>query len=400
MVNPTIDRVSASSNDQVASRSDAEPTQIYLDYAASTPIDPRVALAMSAVLTSTACGNPAALTHSYGKAAARLVESAREDLALLVNAQSDEIVWTSGATESNNLALKGAAQFYAHRGQRVAVSVIEHESVLASAERLEKAGYELALIGVHRNGRLDLDRLRQALSRPTILVSVMHVNNEVGVIQDIEVIAGIVHAAGALLHVDAAQSLGKIPIDLAANAVDLMSFSAHKIHGPQGVGGLFVRRRPRVRLSRLLDGGLQEQGLRAGTVATHQVVGFGVACRLARAEMEADRSHAENLRDRLLAGLKPFSGVEWNSDPVVCSPWIVNLSLPGFAGDNLLGELPSLALASGSACHATRLSPSHVLEAMGRDWLGATHALRISFGRFTTEAHIDSAICAIGDLVR
>ncbi|MDS4013339.1 MAG: IscS subfamily cysteine desulfurase [Candidatus Accumulibacter sp.] len=364
---------------------------IYLDYSATTPVDPRVAAQMVPYLVEK-FGNPASRSHSFGWEAEAAVETAREEVARLVNADAKEIVWTSGATESNNLALKGAAQFYAGKGKHIVTLKTEHKAVLDTCRELERQGFSVTYLDVQDNGLLDLAALTAALRPDTILVSVMFVNNEIGVIQPIAEIGEICRARGILLHVDAAQATGKLPIDLAQLKVDLMSFSAHKTYGPKGIGALYVRRKPRVRLAAQMHGGGHERGFRSGTLPTHQIVGMGEAFRLARLEMGSENERIRMLRDRLLAGLSDIEHVYVNGDLEQRVPHNLNLSFAYVEGESLLMAVKDLAVSSGSACTSASLEPSYVLRALGREDELAHSSIRFTLGRFTTEEEVDYAI--------
>ncbi len=373
---------------------------IYLDYAATTPVDPRVAETMGRYLTLAGCfGNPSSHTHVYGRAAAQAVAAARAQVAALVNADPEAIVWTSGATEANNLAIKGAAYGYRQQGRHLVTSKTEHKAVLDVCRQLEREGFEVTYLDPEPSGLLDLDKLAAALRPDTRLVSIMHVNNETGVIQDLAAIGQLTRNRGVLFHVDAAQSAGKVPIDLQALAVDLMSFSAHKNYGPKGIGALYVRRFPTLRLAAQIHGGGQEQGLRAGTLATHQIAGMGEAFRLAQMEMAADGERIRRLRDRLWRGLRELEEIQVNGDPERRAAGFLNLSFNFIDGEALLAALPDLAVSSGSACASANPEPSHVLRALGRSDPLARSAIRFSLGRFTTAAEIDYAIMAVGTAV-
>ncbi|MBL8259122.1 MAG: aminotransferase class V-fold PLP-dependent enzyme [Candidatus Competibacteraceae bacterium] len=371
---------------------------VYLDYAATTPVDPRVADLLGRHLTQEGIfGNPSSSTHHFGQRAARAIEVARAQVAGLLNADAREIVWTSGATESNNLALRGAMRAHRRQGRHLITGKTEHKAVLDVCRRLEQDGYSVTYLDPEPDGSIALERLAAALRPDTALVSLMHVNNETGVVQDLDAIGALTRSRGVLLHVDAAQSAGKLPIDLRACAIDLLSLSAHKLYGPKGVGALFVRQRPhRVRLEPLLYGGGQERGLRAGTLPTHQIVALGEACRIAQAEMGDDRARLQTLRERLWQGLAG-SGAILNGHPEKHWPGILNVSFSGIAAEALLADLPEIALATGSACTSGTAEPSHVLRAMGCDAARARGAVRFSLGRFTTPAEIDytlRAVCA------
>ncbi|WP_280938419.1 IscS subfamily cysteine desulfurase [Thioflexithrix psekupsensis] len=366
---------------------------IYMDYSATTPVDPRVAEKMMQCLTLKGhFGNPASRSHSFGWSAEKLVEESREKVAALIHADPKEIVWTSGATESNNLAIKGAAHFYQKQGRHLITCKTEHKAVLDTCRQLEREGFEVTYLDPEPNGLLDLKKLESAMRPDTILVSLMHVNNEIGVISDIAAIGEMTRARGILFHVDAAQSAGKIPIDLAQMKVDLMSFSAHKIYGPKGIGALYVRRKPRVRLEAQLHGGGHERGLRSGTLATHQIVGMGEAFHLAAAEMESESARLLHLRNRFLEGIRDIEEIYLNGDLEHRVPGNLNISFNYVEGESLIMALKDLAVSSGSACTSASLEPSYVLRALGRDDELAHSSIRFSFGRFTTEAEIDYAI--------
>jgi cysteine desulfurase len=364
---------------------------IYLDYSATTPVDPRVAQKMIPCLTEQ-FGNPASRSHAYGWDAEKLVEDAREQVAKLVNADPKEIVWTSGATEAINLAIKGAAHFYKAKGKHLVTVRTEHKAVLDTMRELEREGYEVTYLTPEPNGLLDLEKFKAALRPDTVLVSVMYVNNEIGVIQDIPAIGEICREKGIIFHVDAAQATGKVVIDLAKLKVDLMSFSAHKTYGPKGIGALFVRRKPRVRLEAQMHGGGHERGMRSGTLATHQIVGMGEAFRIAREEMATENERIRMLRDRLLKGLSDIDEVHVNGDMEHRVPHNLNISFNFVEGESLLMAIKDLAVSSGSACTSASLEPSYVLRALGRSDELAHSSIRFSVGRFTTEADIDFAI--------
>ena len=371
---------------------------IYLDYSATTPVDPRVAEKMWPYLTET-FGNPASRSHAYGWAAEEAVEDARAEVAALIGADPREIVWTSGATESDNLAIKGAAQFHHGRGRHLVTMTTEHKAVLDSMRQLEREGFEVSYLPPLPNGLLDLELLARTLRPDTILVSVMHVNNEIGVIQDLEAIGTICRERGVLFHVDAAQSAGKTPIDLSTLPVDLMALSAHKIYGPKGIGALYVRRKPRVRIAAEIHGGGHEGGLRSGTLATHQIVGIGEAYRLARLEMQMDNARIAKLRDRLLAGLLVHEEVYVNGDLARRVPHNLNVSFNFVEGESLMMAMKDIAVSSGSACTSASLEPSYVLRALGRSDELAHSSIRFSLGRFTTDADIDAALGVIGGAI-
>ncbi len=367
---------------------------IYLDYSATTPVDPRVAKKMCSYLTleDGLFGNAASRSHSYGWAAEEAVENARQQVADLINADPKEIVWTSGATESNNLAIKGVAEFYAKKGKHIITCKTEHKAVLDTCRHLERSGYEVTYLDPEPNGLVDHAKLAEAMRPDTILVSLMHVNNEIGVIQDIKAIGEMTRAKGILFHVDAAQSAGKVAIDMETMKVDLMSFSAHKIYGPKGIGALYVRRKPRVRLEAQMHGGGHERGMRSGTLATHQIVGMGEAFHLAKLEMAQENERIRALRDRLLKGVSDIEQVFVNGDMDQRIPHNLNVSFNYVEGESLMMALSELAVSSGSACTSASLEPSYVLRALGRSDELAHSSIRFTIGRFTTEADIDRAI--------
>jgi len=364
---------------------------IYMDYSATTPIDPRVVDKMLPYLREQ-FGNPASRSHSFGWAAEQAVEEAREEVAKLVNADPREIVWTSGATESNNLAIKGAAHFYQGKGKHLITVKTEHKAVLDTMRELEREGFEVTYLDVKDDGLLDLDVFKAALRADTILVSVMAVNNEIGVIQDIATLGEICREKGIIFHVDAAQATGKMPIDLATLKVDLMSFSAHKTYGPKGIGALYVRRKPRVRIEAQIHGGGHERGMRSGTLATHQIVGMGEAFRLAREEMAAENERVRMLRDRLLRGLTEMEEVYVNGDMEKRVPHNLNISFNFVEGESLIMAIKDVAVSSGSACTSASLEPSYVLRALGRNDELAHSSIRFTVGRFTTEQEVDYVV--------
>lgn len=367
---------------------------VYLDYSATTPVDPRVAEKMIPYLTEH-FGNPASRSHSFGWTAEQAVEKAREEVARLVNADPKEIIWTSGATESDNLALKGAAHFYETKGRHLVTLKTEHKAVLDTMRELEAQGFEVTCLDPGPDGLLDIDTLKAALRPDTSLVSIMHVNNEIGVIQDIAEIGRICREKGVIFHVDAAQSTGKVEIDLQKMPVDLMSFSAHKTYGPKGIGALYVRRRPRIRLKAMMHGGGHERGLRSGTLATHQIVGMGEAFRIAREEMAEEAERIRLLRDRLLAGILDIEEVYLNGDLERRVPHNLNASFNYVEGESLMMAIKDIAVSSGSACTSSSLEPSYVLRALGRSDELAHSSIRFSIGRFTTAADIDFAVALI-----
>jgi cysteine desulfurase len=364
---------------------------VYLDYSATTPVDPRVVEKMVPWLYEN-FGNPASRSHAYGWEAEEAVEQARADVAALVNADPREIIWTSGATESDNLALKGAAGFYSGRGKHIVTVRTEHKAVLDTCRELERQGFELTYLDVRENGLLDLDAFKAALRPDTILASVMFVNNEIGVVQDIAALGEICRDKGIVFHVDAAQATGKVAIDLQQLKVDLMSFSAHKTYGPKGIGALYVRRKPRVRIEAQIHGGGHERGFRSGTLPTHQIVGMGEAFRLARAEMAAENERVRGLRDRLWAGLSRIPEVYLNGDIEQRVPHNLNVSFNYVEGESLIMAIKELAVSSGSACTSASLEPSYVLRALGRNDELAHSSIRFTIGRYTTQQEIDYAV--------
>lgn len=366
---------------------------IYMDYAATTPMDPRVAEKLKQFLTPDGeFGNPASRSHVYGWHAEEAVETARRQVADLLNANPKEIVWTSGATESDNLAIKGVAHFHARKGKHIVTSKTEHKAVLDSCRQLEREGFEVTYLDPEANGLIDLGKLEAALRDDTTLVSIMHVNNELGIIQDIAAIGELTRARKILFHVDAAQSAGKLPIDLSTLKVDLMSFSGHKIYGPKGIGALYVRRKPRVRLEAQMHGGGHERGMRSGTLATHQIAAMGEAFRIAGEEMVAETTRLTDLRDRLYNGLKDMEEVYVNGDLEYGVPNVLNISFNFVEGESLIMALKDLAVSSGSACTSASLEPSYVLRALGRSDELAHSSIRFSIGRFTTGEEIDDTI--------
>ena len=365
-------------------------TPIYLDYAATTPVDKRVAEKMIPYLTEL-FGNPASSSHSFGWVAEEAVETARKNIADLINADSKEIVFTSGATESNNLAIKGAAHFYQSKGKHLITVKTEHKAVLDTMRELERQGFEVTYLGVQENGLIDLEELKAAIRPDTILISVMWVNNEIGVIQNIPEIGKICREHKIIFHVDAAQACGKTPIDVEAANVDLLSMSAHKIYGPKGIGALYVRRKPRVRLEAQMHGGGHERGFRSGTLPTHQIVGMGEAFRLAKLELEQDTAHALKLRQIFLDGIKDIEEVYINGDLEKRVATNLNVSFNFVEGESLIMAVKELAVSSGSACTSASLEPSYVLRALGRNDELAHSSLRITFGRMTTEDEVKFA---------
>ena len=371
---------------------------IYMDYGATTPCDPRVVDAMVPWLYEH-FGNAASRSHAWGWEAEKAVETAREQVADLIGADPREIVWTSGATESTNLALKGAAHFYKGKGKHLITLKTEHKATLDTMRELERQGFEVTYLDVQEDGLLDLDKFKAALRPDTILASVLFVNNEIGVIQDIAAIGAICREKGVLLHVDAAQATGRVEIDLKTLPVDLMSLTAHKTYGPKGVGALYVRRKPRVRLEAQMHGGGHERGMRSGTLPTHQIVGMGEAYRIAKAQMQEDNAHAARLQKRLLDGLKEIEQVFINGSLERRVPLNLNLSFNYVEGESLIMGIKGLAVSSGSACTSASLEPSYVLRALGRSDELAHSSLRMTIGRFTTEEEIDYAIQTIRENV-
>ena len=364
---------------------------IYLDYSATTPVDPRVAERMIPWLVEK-FGNPASRSHAYGWEAEKAVEEARDNVAALVGADPKEIVWTSGATESNNLAIKGAAQFYQGKGKHLITVKTEHKAVLDTMRELERHGFEVSYLDPQENGLVDLEQFKAAIRPDTILASVMFVNNEIGVVQPIEQMGEICRAKGVLLHVDAAQATGKVGIDLSKLKVDLMSFSAHKTYGPKGIGALYVRRKPRIRLEAQMHGGGHERGMRSGTLATHQIVGMGEAFRFAREEMASENERIRMLRDRLWKGLSDIEQVFLNGDIEQRVPHNLNISFAFVEGESLMMAIKDVAVSSGSACTSASLEPSYVLRALGRQDELAHSSIRFTIGRFTTVEEIDYTV--------
>ncbi len=366
---------------------------IYLDYSATTPADPRVAQKMANYLTMDGIfGNPASRSHPFGWAAEEAVDEARSHVAALINADPKEIVWTSGATESDNLAIKGVAHFHQRKGRHIVTCKTEHKAVLDTCRQLEREGYEITYLDPEEDGLVDLRKLEAALRDDTILVSIMHVNNEIGVIQDIEAIGELTRSRGILFHVDAAQSAGKVAIDMQTLKVDLMSFSAHKIYGPKGMGALYVRRKPRVRIEAQMHGGGHERGMRSGTLAVHQIVGMGEAFRIAQQEMGQEHARVLALRNRLWNGLKEMEEVYLNGDLDRRVAGNLNVSFNFVEGESMIMALKDIAVSSGSACTSASLEPSYVLRAIGRNDELAHSSIRFSIGRFTTEEEIDYTI--------
>lgn len=365
-------------------------TPVYLDYAATTPVDKRVAEKMIPYLTET-FGNPASNSHAFGWEAEEVVEKARADIAALINADPKEIVFTSGATESDNLAIKGAANFYKTKGKHLITVKTEHKAVLDTMRELERQGFEVTYLGVQENGLIDLEELKAAIRDDTILISVMWANNEIGVVQDIPAIGEICRERKIVFHVDAAQACGKVPVDVEAAKIDLLSMSAHKVYGPKGIGALYVRRKPRVRLEAQMHGGGHERGFRSGTLPTHQIVGMGEAFRIAKEELEQDMAHYRKLRDIFLKGIEGIEEVYVNGDLEHRAPNNLNVSFNFVEGESLIMAVKELAVSSGSACTSASLEPSYVLRALGRNDELAHSSLRITFGRMTTEEEVQFA---------
>lgn len=365
-------------------------TPVYLDYAATTPVDKRVAEKMIPYLTET-FGNPASNSHAFGWTAEEAVEKARADIAALINADPKEIVFTSGATESDNLAIKGAANFYKTKGKHLITVKTEHKAVLDTMRELERQGFEVTYLGVQENGLIDLEELKAAIRDDTILISVMWVNNEIGVVQNIPAIGEICRERKIIFHVDAAQACGKVPVDVEAAKIDLLSMSGHKVYGPKGIGALYVRRKPRVRLEAQMHGGGHERGFRSGTLPTHQIVGMGEAFRIAKEELEQDMAHYRKLRDIFLKGIEGIEEVYINGDLEHRAPNNLNVSFNFVEGESLIMAVKELAVSSGSACTSASLEPSYVLRALGRNDELAHSSLRITFGRMTTEEEVQFA---------
>ena len=366
---------------------------IYLDYAATTPVDPRVAEKMVQYMSVEGIyGNPASRSHKFGWEAEEAVDEARQHVADLINADPREIVWTSGATESDNLAIKGAAHFYGKKGKHIITVKTEHKAVLDTTRQLEREGYEVTYLDVKDDGLVDLEEFKNALRDDTIVVSIMHVNNETGVVQDIDAIGELCRERKIIFHVDAAQSAGKLPIDVQNTKVDLLSISGHKMYGPKGVGVLYVRRKPRVRLEAQMHGGGHERGMRSGTLPTHQIVGMGEAARIAKEDMAKDNERIIGLRERLWSGVNDMEEVYLNGHEEQRVAGIINISFNFVEGESLIMALKDLAVSSGSACTSASLEPSYVLRALGRDDELAHSSIRFSIGRFTTEEEVDYTI--------
>jgi len=364
---------------------------IYLDYSATTPVDPRVAEKMIPYITED-FGNPASRSHAYGWSAEKAVENARREVAMLVNADPREIVWTSGATESNNLAIKGAGNFYSTKGKHIITSATEHKAVIDAVREMERLGFEATYLEPEPNGLINIEKFKAAIRPDTVLTSIMLVNNEIGVVQDIESIGNICRENNIIFHVDAAQATGKVKIDLATLPVDLMSFSAHKTYGPKGIGALYVRRKPRIRIEAQMHGGGHERGMRSGTLATHQIVGMGEAFRIAREEMDEENKRIRDLHQRLVKGLTEIEETYVNGDLTSRVPHNINVSFNFVEGESLIMAIKDIAVSSGSACTSASLEPSYVLRALGRSDELAHSSIRFSIGRFTKESDVDFTI--------
>ena len=372
-------------------KNEMQDMPIYMDYSATTPVDPRVAEKMIPFI-SESYGNPASRSHPYGWTAEKAVEDARKEVAALVNADPREIIWTSGATESNNLAIKGASNFYSTKGKHIISVATEHKAVIDAVREMERMGYETTFIQPEPDGLIDIKKFKAAIRPDTVLASVMMVNNEIGVIQDIDALGKVCREEKIIFHVDAAQATGKVEIDLEKLPVDLMSFSAHKTYGPKGVGALYVRRKPRIRIEAQMHGGGHERGMRSGTLATHQIVGMGEAFRIAREEMEVENAHIKKLQLRLLSGLTEIEETYINGDIKKRVPHNLNISFNYVEGESLIMAIKGIAVSSGSACTSASLEPSYVLRALGRSDELAHSSIRFSIGRFTKESDIDYAI--------
>ena len=371
---------------------------IYMDYSSTTPVDPRVAEKMIPYITED-FGNPASRSHPYGWTAEKAVEDARKEIALLVNADPREIVWTSGATESNNLAIKGASNFYSKKGKHIITLATEHKAVIDAVRECERIGYEATYMEPEPNGLLDIEKFKSTIRPDTVLVSVMLVNNEIGVIQDITAIGNICRENNIIFHVDAAQATGKVKIDLETLPVDLMSFSAHKTYGPKGVGALYVRRKPRIRIEPQMHGGGHERGMRSGTLATHQIVGMGEAFKIAREEMDEENNRIKNLQAKLLKGLTEIEETYVNGDLEKRVPHNLNISFNYVEGESLIMAIKGIAVSSGSACTSASLEPSYVLRALGRSDELAHSSIRFSIGRFTTESDVEFTIALLKEKI-
>jgi cysteine desulfurase len=372
-------------------KNETQNMPIYMDYSATTPVDPRVAEKMIPFI-SESFGNPASRSHPYGWTAEKAVEDARKEVAALVNADPREIIWTSGATESNNLAIKGAGNFYSEKGKHIITLATEHKAVIDAVREMERIGFEATYLAPEPDGLVDIEKFKAAIKPETVLVSIMLVNNEIGVIQDITEIGNICRENKIIFHVDAAQATGKVKIDLEKLPVDLMSFSAHKTYGPKGIGALYVRRKPRIRIEAQMHGGGHERGMRSGTLATHQIVGMGEAFKLAREEMESENKRIKILQNRLLSGLTEIDETYVNGDIAKRVPHNLNISFNYVEGESLIMAIKGIAVSSGSACTSASLEPSYVLRALGRSDELAHSSIRFSIGRFTKESDIDYTI--------
>ena len=373
---------------------------IYLDYSATTPVDPRVAAKMSECLTKEGVfGNPASRSHSFGWDSEKLIDEARDNVAKLIKANKKEIVWTSGATESDNLAIKGAAYFYREKGNHLITLTTEHKAVLDTMRYLESEGFEVTYLNPKSNGLVDIEELKKSIRPTTTLISIMHVNNEIGVIQDLLTIGKICRDNKIIFHVDAAQSPGKVEIDVDKFNIDLLSLSAHKAYGPKGIGALYVRRKPRIRLQPQMHGGGHERGFRSGTLPTHQIVGMGEAFRIAREEMDADNKRITKLRDKLWNGLNSIEEIYLNGDINQRIPGNLNVSFNFVEGESLIMAIKDMAVSSGSACTSASLEPSYVLRALGRSDELAHSSIRISIGKYTTVEEVDYSVSLIKEAV-
>ena len=379
-------------------KNDANTMPIYMDYSATTPVDPRVAEKMIPFITES-YGNPASRSHPYGWTAEKAVENARKEVAKLVNADPREIIWTSGATESNNLAIKGASNFYSSKGKHIISLATEHKAVIDAVREMERLGYETTLLEPEPDGLIDLNKFKDAIRPDTVLASVMLVNNEIGVIQDIEALGNLCRQEKVIFHVDAAQATGKVEIDLEKLPVDLMSFSAHKTYGPKGIGALYVRRKPRIRIEAQMHGGGHERGMRSGTLATHQIVGMGEAFKIAREEMVEENNRIKKLQAKLLKGLTEIEETFVNGDLERRVPHNLNISFNYVEGESLIMGIKGIAVSSGSACTSASLEPSYVLRALGRSDELAHSSIRFSIGRFTTESDVEFTIALLKEKI-
>lgn len=372
--------------------------KIYLDYAATTPVDPRVSQKMLQYLDAESAFGNAASNHSFGRVAKEAIEEARAQVAALIGAEAREIIFTSGATESDNLAIKGAAYLHQRKGKHIITMQTEHKAVLDSCLQLQKEGYRVSFLAPQKNGLLDLDELQAALRPDTILVSIMHINNETGVMQEMQKIAELTAQRGILFHVDAAQNTGKVALDVNEVGIDLISLSAHKIYGPKGIGALYLRKKPRVRVHALLHGGGHEQGMRSGTLATHQIVGMGEAVKIAKENYQKEYDHILKLNKQLIEGLQQFSFIKLNTNPGLTYPGIVNFRFVGLLADAILQQMPHIAISTASACQAQSAETSYVLRAMGLEEEAIKASVRVSFGRFTRVEDIEELVRAITQL--